>query len=315
MVLDCEETEADDLNINDDPATRGIRTFSALVGVLLLTSVFANGFIIWLTTRRHFLVRWETFRLTLRYSKIIDLSLCAALAAAILWPWQMCHTGSDVIVTVHCKHFGLEKVFYTGVFIAACGVVVVCRQVCMLYTFEHEAELLHQHSGRTVRLLRDVAVVGVVCFTASLFVKQLAPAFDVPLCFVVDSTTPRTVHLFLVPAAVTVVLGVAIAAHTSRAAADCERPQSQDLTKDDLSDKATLIEQRSEMDEVPIHSRRNRLVIVTNVAVLTWCLLLVAVAMAGLFLQPVSVNIMLTWTGCMALDSVWSAFSAVRHWT
>ena len=286
--------------------------FSALLGVLLLTGVLANGFVVWLSTRRHFLIRWQTFRLSLRYSKIIDLSLCAALAATIAWPWQMFDTGSDVIVAVDCKHFGLEKVLYTGVFAAASGVVVVCRQVSMLCTFEHEDVLLNQHSSRTVRLLGDVVIVSVVTFTASLYVKLVVPDFDLPLCFVVHPATPQAVYLFLAPAVVTLALGIAVAALPST---DFERPRSIQPTNDDLSDKAILVGSRSEVDEVPTHSTWNRLVIVTNVPVLTWCLLLAAIAMAGQLLQPVSVGILFTLTSCMALDGVWSVFSLVRHWT
>ena len=288
--------------------------FSALVGVLLLTGVLANGFIIWLTTRRHFLIRWQTFRLSLRYSKIIDLSLCAALAATIVWPWQMFDTGCDVIVTVDCKHFGLDKVLYTGVFAAASGVVVVCRQVSMLCTFEHEDVLLSQHSSRTVRLLADVVIVSVVSFTASLYVKLVVPEFDLPLCFVVHPAAPRAVYLFVAPAVVTLSLGIAVVALPS-GSADFERPRSMQPTKDDLSDKAILVGPRPEEDEVPTHSTWNRLVIVTNVPVLTWCLLLAAVAMAGQLLQPVSVGILFTLTSCMTLDGVWGVFSLVRHWT
>ena len=322
MVVECYPNcagmEADDPNINDDEAVRGIRVFSALVGVLLLTGVLANGFIIWLTTRRHFLIRWQTFRLSLRYSKIIDLSLCAALAATLLWPRQMFDTGCDVIVidiaTVDCKHFGLDKVLYTGVFAAASGVVVVCRQVSMLCTFEHEDVLLSQHSSRTVRLLADVVIVSVVSFTASLYVKLVVPDFDLPLCFVVHPATPRVVYLFVAPAVVTLSLAIAVVARPS-GPADSERPQSGQPTTDDLSDKATLVGPRPDEDEVPTHSTWNRLVIVTNVPVLTWCLLLAAVAMAGLLLQPVSVGILFTLTSCTALDGVWSVFSLFRHWT
>ena len=56
-----------------------VRNFSWLVGIVLIVGVSANAYLVWLSARRRLSVRWETFSLILRYSSIVDMSLCVLL--------------------------------------------------------------------------------------------------------------------------------------------------------------------------------------------------------------------------------------------
>ncbi|KAK2185651.1 hypothetical protein NP493_229g03063 [Ridgeia piscesae] len=147
----------------------------------------------------------------------------------------------------------------------------------MLHTFENEAALLRQRMLRAVTFFRDIVITGVVCLVASTLLTFLASEVDIPLCFVVGSSTPQALNLLLVPASVSVVLGVIVVLQPTRAPGDCEGLEAQEA---DPFDRAMHV--GPEVAEVAPNSGWTRLVIATNVAVLTWSMTLLAVAMAGL---------------------------------
>ncbi|KAI0239929.1 hypothetical protein LSAT2_009354 [Lamellibrachia satsuma] len=201
---------------------RSIPTFSALMGILLPIGFFANAYIIWLTTRCRFLIRWETFRLILRYSSVVELSLCAVLASVVLQPWVSFNAGNDVTLTLQCTRFHIDNFLLFGACLVGSGVIVIIRQVNTFLAFDQEFELFRQHRSRATNLCRDVAIAGVVCVTASVLLRKMAPSIDLHLCFVAVASTSRGIHLFIVPVVVNVGMGVVLIFTGSRPVIGCE---------------------------------------------------------------------------------------------
>ena len=300
-----------------------VRAFSWLVGGLLVVGLCANVYLVRVTARRRFPVRWETFRLILRYSSVVDLSLCTVLASVILWSNVLLHNGSDVILSLQCTHFDLDNVHYCGGIVVASSVVVAARQTVMLFTFDHEVALLRQNSMRTVRLLKDITIVGVVCFLCTMMLTNFAPIVDLQLCHVVVPMTSRTIYLLLVPIVVNVLIGVVFVLRASGTDSEYERFEMKVKHKfsDDSSCNAKTVERSMtspEVDEAPDEvsdSRWNRFVIILHVAVLTWFIWVAPMAVAGMLMQRVSVETLYLLTAVPVLTSVWSAFAVFRHWT
>ena len=300
-----------------------VRTFSWLVGGLLVVGLCANVYLVRVTARRRFPVRWDTFRLILRYSSVVDLSLCAVLASVILWSNVLLHNGSDVTLSLQCTHFDLDNVHYCGGIVVASGVVVAARQTVMLFTFDHEMALLRQNRMRTARLLKDITIVGAVCFLCTIMLTNFAPIVDLPLCHVVVPMTSRAIYLLIVPIVVSVVLGVVFVSRASDSDSEYERFETEVKHKfsNDSSCNVKIVERSmtsAEVDDAPdgvSESRWNRFVIVLHVAVLTWFILAAAMAVAGVLVQQVSVDTLFVLTATTVLTSVWSAFAVIRHWT
>ena len=296
----------------------GLRNFAGLTGGLLLVGILANAYLLRLTSRSRFPVRWETFRLSLRYSSVIDLSLCFAFAPVMMWPWVNFLAGGDVPLSLRCARFDVKNVSRLGFVLVGSGVVVFCRQVCMLNTFQHETSLINQHGGRTVKLLRDVVIVGAICVVFYLFLPNFAPDIHVACCFVDGWMTSRTVYIFLLPVAVNVILGVVVLAPTSPPEVDTERQDVTQTTGEDFAGKAIdslpLHDYEKGFDKIT-HSRWNRFVIAASASVLTWFVLVAALALTGILLQPPNVDTVFVMVSVATLYSVWSACSLFRYWT
>ena len=288
---------------------RSIPTFSALMGILLPIGFFANAYIIWLTTRCRFLIRWETFRLILRYSSVVELSLCVVLASVVLQPWVSFHAGSDVNLTPQCAH--IDKFLLFAACFVGSGVILISRQVNILLAFDQEFELFRQHRSRATKLCRDVAVSSVVCVIVSVLLRKMAPSIDLHLCFPVASTS-RGVHLLIVPVAVNVAMGVVVICRASSPVIDSKLQHG-----DTSCDKTKLIKQSAVVDHVSAEvsdCRWKRFVVVLKVAVLTWFTIAAAMALAGVLLQPVSVDTLLATAAVSAFTGAWSVYALVRYW-
>jgi len=312
------ELRGDVVDADGDVLSSGLRNMAGLAGTLLLVGLVANGYLLRLTGRGRFLVPCETARLTLRYSSVVDLSRCLVLASVLLAPWVLFLTGSDITLTLRHSRVGVAQVSHLWSVLIGSGLVVVCRQVYMFYTFRHETPRLHRHRWRTTKLQRDVIIVGAVCIVASLFVALSTPDFDLPLCFAVGAMTSRTLYLFIVLVAVNVILGIVVVARATRPEVDTERYHVTQNTGGDLSEKAVLSLESCDcedgLDEMT-HSRWQRCVIFASVSVITWFPLMVALALVGGVLQPSSVGAVVMMVSVSALDSVWSGFAVFRHWT
>ena len=293
----------------------GLRNFAGLTGALLLVGILANAYLLRLTSRSRFPVHWETARLSLRYSSVIDLSLCIVFVPVIVWSWV--NTGCDVDITLRCELFDVVQVSRLGFVPVGCGVVVVCRQMCMLHMFQHETSLIKEHGGRTVKLLGNVAIVGAVSVVSYLLLPKFAPDIHLHFCFVDGWLTSRTVYLFLLPVAVNVILGVVVLARTSPPEVDIEQQDVTQNTGGDLSDKAIdslpLHDFENAFDKMT-HSRWNIFVILTSESVLTWIVLMAALALAGILLQPPNVGTVFVLIGVSTLQGVWSAYAVFRYW-
>ncbi|KAI0216403.1 hypothetical protein LSAT2_031617, partial [Lamellibrachia satsuma] len=239
--INCEERGLD-FNAAETLSLWRIRTCYGPIGVL---GVCANAYIVWTSTGRRFPVRWETFRLNLLCSSVINLSLCTFFASILLWPLVFLQTGSDTTLTKQCTRFQLENVQFSGMILVASGVFVFIRQACLLFVTEDDVPLqLQQHNPRRLKLLRDIAILAVINFAFLMFLKRFMPIVDLPLCFVVGNMTSREIYLLLVPVVVVgVIFGVVVLARVSRPDSDCERPLSLTAVFDDLpSDKTKLAE-------------------------------------------------------------------------
>lgn len=280
-----------------------------LTTVLLLVGGLANVHLVWLTTRCRFPIRWETFRLIMRYASIVDLSLCAGIASVVLWPYLMIFTGSDVTLSAKCMLYDRESLRFSGAMVVGCGIVVAARQTVTLLTFHDEEALLRRNRMRTARLLRDVTVVCAVVIVASELCKHIVPVFKFSLCYVVGTLTCRAVFLILVPVVVSAVLGGVV---VGRAVA--ERPRS-----DQLSNAANLMgllpsEDERAPEEVS-DTRWNRAVIIMHVAAVTWFTMALAMAAAGVLTEPVNADTLYVLTSCTSLTSAWSLYAVVRYWS
>ncbi|KAI0217035.1 hypothetical protein LSAT2_031044 [Lamellibrachia satsuma] len=300
------------LDVEGDVWLPRIHTFSSLMAVLLGLGFFSNVYIFWITTRRRFPVRWDTIRLFLRYSSVVDVSLCFVLGSVALWPLMVFHTGQATTVTLHCARYDFNLLLLGCVLFIACGVLVVARQVITMFTFDLEMELLRQNHKRTMKLLVTVAVAGVVCFVAWRLLEIHQPVIDLPLCFIVGSMSSRPIYLLLVPVTVNIV----VHANERRPVVECLP-----VILGKLSDNSKLVEhlpQSSEeengLTEVS-DSRWKRLIIVLHVAVVTWFILAAGMATAGVLTEPLNIYTLLVLTGTTSLTSAWNAFAIFRYWT
>lgn len=296
-------TECDKKNVtlveDNGRSFAGMWTFSWLMGALLILGVCSNVYIVWITNQGRFPVRWDTFRLILRYTSIVDLSLCVVLALVMLQSSVPFLTGNGLeSFEMQCTRFDLDSLLNCGGIAVASGVVVAARQTIMLVAFDEEVSLLQQNRTRTAKLVRDIAVVGVVCFIATMVLSRVEPVIDLPLCYVTGRMTSRAIHLFLVPIVVNILLGVLLVARPACSDNKYVRQTNTKLPLSDISD-----------------SRWNRFVISGHVAALTWFLLTAAMAAAGVLLRQVTVDLFFALTGGVVFTSVWSVFAVVRHWT
>ena len=144
-----------------------VRNFSWLVGIVLIVGVSANAYLVWLSARRRLSVRWETFSLILRYSSVVDMSLCVLLDSFVMWSSVVSYARSDMAMSFQCGDFKLECVaIYCGFIVVSSWGIVAARKAIMLFTFEPELAVLQQNRMRLVTVLRDLAVSGVVCYPA-----------------------------------------------------------------------------------------------------------------------------------------------------
>ena len=300
------------LDVEGDVWLPRIQTFSSLMAVLLAVGFFSNVYIFWITTRRRFPVRWDTIRLFLRYSSVVDVSLCCVLGSVALWPLVVFHIGQAKTLTLQCARCDLNVVLFGGVLFIACGVLVVTRQVITMLTFDLEMALLRQNRKRTMKLLVTVAVTGVLCFVAWRLLEIHQPVIDLPLCFIVGSMSSRPIYLLLVPVAVNIVVHV----NETRPVVECLP-----VILGKLSDNSELVEhspQSSEEENAPTEvsdSRWKRLIIVLHVAVVTWFIQAAGMATAGVLTEPLNIYTLLVLTGTTSLTSAWNAFAVYRHWT
>ena len=293
----------------------GVRNFSWLMGVVLMLGVCANVYLVWLSARRRMSVRWETFRLMLRYSSLVDLSLCTVLASFVAWSFVEFHARSDSKLTLECSDFDLNSTLvYGAVIIVSSGVVVAGRQSTMLFVFEREATLVRQNRMRVVRLIRDIVIVSAVCFVGTISMGHFGPVAELPMCYVKGTMSSHTVLLLLVPIAVSVILGVVVIAPSDSVDNENKRYRTHSNLKmsDDLAISVNDFEDPS--DQVS-NSRWNRFVVIVHVTILTWVILAAVMATVGVLFVPISICTFFILTGSTSLISVWSAYSMARHWT
>ena len=314
--MDCSTNSelTTDLDVNNNQWLSGIQPLSRLVGLLVSVSLCVNIFVIWATSNRRFSHHFNTPRLVLRCSGAIHLSLCAVIAEIILRPIVLDHTGSDNNETLQCTRY--NSAIFAGVIIAASCIIVAGRQGIMYLTFDHgvaQAPNDHFHAGE---LLRPVAAVTVVGFVGATLLWSVSPAIDQPLCFVVGVTSTRGVYLLLVPAVINVTLGAMVVVRGARHSISSGRLRRQ---MNALPLQLTSVETPSRQDGCAsldvIYSRRKRLLIATNVAILTWIYLGTTMVTGGVLTQTVSVDTLLVVSGYLALDSVCSAFVAADYWS
>lgn len=285
---------------------------------LLAVGFFSNVYIIWMTTRHRFPVHWETFRLILRYSSIVDLSLCAAIAWFGLLPHKLYHVGGEVTLKIQCGRYGVDTALGR---VTICGVVAASRQVSMLLTFDDEMTLRTQNSSRTMKLIRVVTFVGVVSFVSWILLKRFAPDITILMCFVSGDMTSHTTYVLLVPVVVNVVLGVVVVACPTCPVTGCEQSQSMSVVTIDSLYRTKLVDHASspsEKGDIPADvsvSRWRRFVIVNHVGLATWFALLVAMAFTGVLTSLLSSDVLSFLAGSSALISAWSAFAVYAYWT
>ena len=268
----------------------GFWTFTWLMCTLLILGLCANVYLISMTNRRRFSVRWDTFRLILRYTSVVDISLCIILASVVLRSTFLSFTEIRLDpLSVQCSSIDLDRLLYAGGIVVASGVVVAVRQTIMLLAFDQEVMLLQQNRRRIAQLVKVIAVVGVVCFVTTMTLSRIAPAVDQPLCYVTWSMLSRPSHLILVPMSVIVILGIFDIVF---------RQSSIDL------------EDVQQVDD----SRWTRFVISAHVALITWFIFAAAMTAAGVLVQPVNVDVVIMLTSCVVLTSVWSALAVAIHW-
>ena len=286
-----------------------ILTSFLLTTVLLVVGALANVHLVWLTTRRRFPIRWETFRQIVRYASLVDLSLCAVLACVALWPYVAILTGSDVAVT--CTWYDRDYLRFSGAMVVGCGIIVAARQTVTLLTFPEEEALLRMNRMRTVRLLRDVTVVAGVVFVVSELCEHILPEFKFSVCYVVGPMMCCAAVLLLVPVVASLVIGGCVLArgvaeqpradqslHAAKLAAELLPPEDDERTPEEVSD-----------------TRWNRVVVVIHVAAVTWFTMALAMAAAGVLTEPVTAITLYVLTSCSCLTSAWSLYAVLRYWS
>ena len=282
-----------------------------LMTVLLVVGGLANVHLIWLTTRRRFPTRWETFRLIVHYASIVDMSLCVVLAPVVLWPYVAILAGSDVAVTTRCTWYDLRSLQFCGAMVVGCGIVVAARQTVTLLTFEEEEALLRRNRMRTARLLRDVTIVGVVVFVGLELCRHIVPLFRFSVCYVVGRMTYQAADLLLVPVVATIVIGGVVlaravakrpradqSAHAAKLSAELLPPEDEERAPEEVSD-----------------TRWNRAVVIIHVGAVTWFTMSLAMAAAGVLTELITTATLYVLTSCTSLTSVWSLYAVLRYWS
>ena len=285
------------------------RAFSWLMATQLLVAVCANVYLLRATSQRRFPVHWDTFRVVLRHSSVVDLSLCVAVAVVVIWSWLV---HNDDTLTVSCTCYTLDQVLLAGAVVVAGGIVVCCRQIFALVLFVDEAQLLREHRFRVVNLLRTVSVVAVVGVVIAAIVKHLLPSFEVSLCFVMGTVPPRVGYLLVVPIVVHVSVGVAFVAQAK--SSEAGRRQSPSVPScEKVVEQSSLTETDGRTKISDYRWRRFNLEV--NIGIITWFIMAASMVMAGLHGLPPSGGTLLLMTGCTAACSVWSAVSVFLYWT
>ena len=289
---------------------------SWLTCVAFITGVCANAYLVWSTARRRFQVKWETFRLILRYTSVID---SVVLLSCVL----ASYTGSDTTLPVQCKQFGSDDAYNCVCIAVGYGVTVVTRQTIMLVTFEQEVVLQRQNRMRVVKLLRDVAIVGFVSAIGVLLLDTFTSFFDLRLCYVIAESSSSGIIPVLVPIVASFVLGVFVVApspntHTDNTQEhkDIEAATSDDATRISISAgdiSMTSMEEHDISDHVS-DSRWNRFIIILHATYISWFVLATAMAFGRLLTYSVAVDKLYILTGFTGV-SMWSCYSVTRRWT
>ncbi|KAK2172076.1 hypothetical protein NP493_994g00017 [Ridgeia piscesae] len=288
------------------------RTFSWLMAIQLLVAVCANVYLLRVTSQRRFSVHWDTFRVVLRHSSVVDLSLCVAVAGVVIWSSLVLNNDT---LTVSCACYTLDQVLLAGAVVVAGGIVVCCRQAFVLVLFSDETPLLREHRFRVVNILRTVSVVAVVGLVIAALARCLLPSFEWSLCFVVGTVPPRAGYLLVVPVVVHFCLGVAFVAQAKPSEAGRKQSPSVhiDVSCEKLVEQSLLTEQDGRTGLS--YSRWRCFIVEVNVGINTWLTMAAAMVMAGTLLPPPTVDTLLVMIGCTAAFSVWTSISVFLHWT
>ena len=297
--------------VEDDVWLANTRAFSWLMATQLLVAVCANVYLLRATSQRRFPVHSDTFRVVLRHSSVVDLSLCVVVAVVVIWS-SLLH--NDDTLTVSCTCYTLDQVLLTGAVVVAGGIVVCCRQAFALVLFDDEAQLLHEHRFRVVNLLRTVSLVAVVGVVIGTEAKCLLPSFEWSLCVFVGTVPPRAGYLLVVPVVIHIGLGVAFVAQAKRPGDGRKQspPTHIDVSCEKL-EQSSLTEQDGCIEIGD--SRWRRFILVVNVGTITWFIMTASMVLSGTLLPPPSVDTLLIMTGCTTAFNVWTAISVFRYWT
>ena len=297
----------------------GVRNFSWLMGVVLSMGVSANVYLVCLSARRRLSVRWETFSLLLRYSSVIDLSMCALLASFVMWSSAVSYARSDVNVSFQCGDFELKNApIYCGVMVVASGCIVTARQAIMLFGFEPEVTVLRQTRMRVATVLRNLAVAGVVCVLGAVLAANFGPDVHLRMCYVIGTISSHAARMILVPSVVVVVVCTVVIARSTRADNECETnlDKADDLGNSAKDDERCIAPSLEDFPDQESDSRWNKFIaIVLRMAVVTWVLLTVVMKLAGVVMRPVSIHTFVVLAGTATMTSILSAFAITRHWT
>ena len=312
-LADSDASEAQTQFAEMEHSLSGVRNFSWLVGFVLALGVCANVYLIWMSARRRLSVKWEPFRLTLRYSSIVDLSSCAVLTLFVMLSFAMFHTRSDTMLSQQCGYFDLSSALgHGGIMTVSSGVVIAARQATMLG--KKEITLVRQNRVRVVKLVRDLLVVGVLFFLGAILVGNFGPVVRLPMCYVVGKMTSYVILLLAAPIFFSPLIGAVVIVGSTRRDNEDKRQETQ--TNLDLANSAKDGEcLMTSIDDTPDQvsdSRWNRSVVMVRVAVLTW-FILAAVMILLVLLQPVTANTFFVLADISALISVWSVYALAMH--
>ena len=291
------------------------RSFSWLVATQLLVAVCANVYLLRATSQRRFPVHWDTFRVVLRHASVVDLSLCVAVAVAVVVIWSSLVVNHDPLtITPLC--YSLDQMLLASSVVIAGGIVICCRQVFALILFNDEAPLLRDNRFRVVSLLRAVSVVAVVGVVIAAVVPCLLSSFQVSVCFVDDGTgPPRAGYLLVLPVLVHISLGVAFVAQAKCPEIGCKSSPSvhMDVSCEKLVEQLSPTAQDgyTELSD----SRWKRFSLVVNVGTITWLTMGASIVATGVHGLPASGDTLVLVSGFTAACSVWSAVSVFRYWT
>ena len=295
--------------VEDDVWLANTRAISWLVAVQLLVAVFANVYLLRATSQRRFPVHWDTFRVVLRHSSVVDLSLCVAVAVVVIWSSLVLNNDT---LTVSCACYTLDQVLLAGAVVVAGGIVACCRQVFVLILFDDETPLLREHRFRVVHLLRAVSVVAIVGVIIATVAKYLLSSFEMSLCFVLGTVPPRAGYLLVVPVVIHFGLGVAYVAQAKPSEAGRKQSPSVPSCKNLVEQSSLAVTDGcTEIGD----TRWRRFNLEVNVGIITWFIMAASMVMAGLHGLPPSGGTLLLVSGCTASCSVWSAVSVFRYWT